>query len=139
MGRIVVRVVYSERRALAERGAFVEESHVACHINLEGIIAVCINDFFQCARDIGGDVWAGEYLICFSDFCVAGSSPVSTNPEYACCQDVIKANVVAANGDRSDVSDGWVGPAGEGFKSLLSGDGPEGLLTMHQFGCMRLL
>ncbi len=77
--------------------------------------------------------------MCFGDFFVAISSPVSTNPEYACCQDIIEANIIAANGDRSDVSDGWVGPAGARGKSLLSGDGPEGLLTTHQFGCMLLL
>lgn len=49
----------------------------------------------------------------FSDFGVAVTSPVSTNPEYACGQNVIKANVIAANGDGSDVSYGWVGPVKE--------------------------
>ena len=57
---IVMRIVDSEGRALAEWCGLIEECHVARHINFEGVIAIFVNDFLQYVRDVGCEVWAGE-------------------------------------------------------------------------------
>ena len=74
----------------------------------------------------------------FCDLRVTVSSPGSTNPEYTCGQNVVEANVVTADGDGGDVSDGRIGPVGCRSQFLLSGVSVEEILTMRRLGYMLL-
>ena len=131
-----MRIVQVKRRALAQGCDFVEESHIARHVDFEPVVAVPMNDFLQRGRNVCRKFWVGEYLISFGDFCIAVSRPVAADTKNARRQDVIKANVVAANGYGSDIGDSWISPVNYRSQGMFPWVSLGELLTMHQSGCL---
>ena len=133
-----MRAINSKGRALAQRRGLIEECHVAGHIDFEGVIAILVNDFFYCVGDVGREFCASKYLISFTNFGIAVSSPVSSNPEYASCQNVVKADIVATDGDSSNVRDGRVSPAKGGISICFPAPPLTCCFTMYRLGCIVL-